>query len=438
MTPENANSQENVMSTTTFVSQRQATLIAPLLESVFAAYEGPAFAIQFWDCSIWYSNPSDTQFVLILRTEQAWRALSSSPDELSLAKKYIDGEIDVEGDLYLVVRSLPMIEHAIRTSVPTAAISLRSFVSAWADQIATFVRQGALHSHRRDAASIAHHYDKPAEFYELFLGDTMVYSCAYFRSLENSLDQAQRDKMHLICRKLDLTPGERFLDIGCGWGSLVLHAAENFDVSAHGVSLSQKQVEYAKRRIAVSKRSIQCDVSWSDYRDLEEVHMPFDKIASVGMCEHVGEKNIGAYFQQAYRLLHPGGLFLNHGITRSFSMSLKGPSFIDQYVFPDGELLTLTRMVKAAEDAGFEVRDVEDLREHYEETLHRWVDALSRYEYQAISLTDEKTFRTWKLYMTGSAEAFRRGDIAIHQMLLSRSEKGQSKSAKVREAWYRE
>jgi cyclopropane-fatty-acyl-phospholipid synthase len=438
MTPENANSQEKFMSTTAFVSQRQSTLIAPLLESVFRAYEGPAFAIQFWDCSIWYSNPSDTRFVLILRTEQAWRALSTSPDELSLAKKYIDGEIDVEGDLYLVVRSLAKIEHAIRTSMPTSAVSLHAYVSAWADQIATFVRQGVLHSHRRDAASIAHHYDKPAEFYELFLGDTMVYSCAYFRSLENSLDQAQRDKMHLICRKLDLRRDERFLDIGCGWGSLVLHASENFDVSAHGVSLSQKQVEYAKLRIAASKQSAQCDVSWSDYRDLDEVHMPFDKIASVGMCEHVGEKNIGAYFEQAYKLLYPGGLFLNHGITRSSSVNLRGPSFIDQYVFPDGELLTLSQMVKAAEDAGFEVRDVEDLREHYEETLHRWVDALNSCEYQAISLTDEQTFRTWKLYMTGSAEAFRRGDIAVHQMLLSRSKKGQSKSAKVREAWYRE
>lgn len=426
------------MSTTTFVSQRQATLVGPLLESVFSAYKGPAFAIQFWDCSIWYSNPSDTRFVLILRTEQAWHALSSSPDELSLATKYIDGEIDVEGDLYLALRSLPMIEHAIRTSVPPSAISLHSYVSAWADQIASFVRQGALHSHQRDAASIAHHYDKPAEFYELFLGDTMVYSCAYFRSLENSLDRAQRDKMHLICRKLDLKPKERFLDIGCGWGSLLLHASENFDVTAHGVSLSQKQVEYAKRRIAASKQSAQCDVTWSDYRDLDEVLMPFDKIASVGMCEHVGEKNIGAYFQQAYKLLYPGGLFLNHGITRSASMNRTGPSFMDQYVFPDGELLTLTQMVKAAEDAGFEVRDVEDLREHYEETLHRWVDALNSYEYQAISLTDEKTFRTWKLYMTGSAEAFRRGDIAVHQMLLSRSKKGQSNSARVREAWYRE
>jgi cyclopropane-fatty-acyl-phospholipid synthase len=176
MTPENANSQETSMSTVTFVPQRQATAAAPLLDSVFKDYEGPDFAIQFCDCSVWYSSPTDTQFVIILRTEHAWATLSTFPDELSLANKYIDGEIEVEGDLYLVLRSLPLIEDAIRSALPTSVTSLQSYISDLADQIAKFVRCGTIHSHKLDAASIAQHYDKPSEFYELFLGETMVYS----------------------------------------------------------------------------------------------------------------------------------------------------------------------------------------------------------------------------------------------------------------------
>jgi cyclopropane-fatty-acyl-phospholipid synthase len=265
----------------------------------------------------------------------------------------------------------------------------------------------------------------------------MVYSCAYFKDWQNSLDQAQSDKLDLICRKLDMKPRDRFMDIGCGWGSLVLHSIEKYGAIGHGVSLSREQVEYANKRIAQAHREDWAGIYWSDFRDLSEVHVPFNKLASVGMCEHVGLNHIDAYFKEAYKLLLPGGLFLNHGITRSAHVNPEGPSFIDRYVFPDGELLTLTEMIRAAENAGFEVRDVEDLREHYEETLHRWVDALCKKEREAVALTDYETFRTWKLYMAGSAEAFRRGDIAIHQLLLSKNAHGKSGAATVRERWYR-
>lgn len=435
------------MSSTAYGPTGQASVVSASLDGLFKDYAGPPFEIRFWDNTSWYSHAAERAFAICLRTAEAWQALCTSPDDAALGTRYIDGEIEVDGELYQALRALPSIEQTIRKNAVGSVAALRDTLMTVADRIGRFVQWGTLHSERRDAASIALHYDKPAAFYELFLGQSMVYSCAYFRSPARSLDEAQCDKMDLICRKLGLRAGERFLDIGCGWGSLVLHAREKYGASTVGVSLSRKQVDYAQRRIARSRSTLAwdtpsweglgCDVLLQHFRDLDAAQL-FDKIASVGMCEHVGRKQITDYFRRAYGLLAPGGLFLNHGITRSAGARLDRPSFIDKYVFPDGELLTLSEMVLAAEDAGFEVRDVEDLREHYEETLHRWADALSAHEQQAAALTDARTFRIWKLYMTGSAEAFRRGDIAIHQILLSRNDGGRSAGAKVREAWYSE
>ncbi|HTV09007.1 MAG TPA: cyclopropane-fatty-acyl-phospholipid synthase family protein [Candidatus Aquilonibacter sp.] len=413
----------------------QAESATPLLNPLFSHYSGPPFAIRFWDSTQWSSSELTPAFTLVLHTPTAWHTLSHTPDELALAEHYIDGHIDVEGDLYLALRAIPQIESSIRSADMTS-VPLRVYTAAIAGRMERFLHAGNQHSQKRDAAAIAYHYDKPPAFYELFLGPTMVYSCAYFRSPGNTLETAQRDKMDHICRKLALVPGERFLDIGCGWGSLTLHAAAQYGAAAHGVSLSQSQVEYARQRIAAAGQSANCNIYWSDFRDLDQVHTPFNKIASVGMVEHVGLKQIDAYFREAYQLLVPNGLFLNHGITRRAGTHRGGPSFIDRYVFPDGELLTLTEMIRAAEDAGFEVRDVEDLREHYEETLHRWVANLVAHRDEAIALTDTRTFRIWQLYMAGSAEAFRRGDIAVHQLLLSKNDQGHSAAARTRDPWY--
>jgi cyclopropane-fatty-acyl-phospholipid synthase len=413
----------------------QAESATPLLDTVFAHYAGTPFGIRFWDSTRWSSSNRDPAFSLVLHTPEAWRTLSHSPDELALASHYVDGDIDIEGDLYLALRAIAQIESAIR-SADLAAVPLRIYTSTIAGRLDRFLHAGLAHSQKRDAAAIAHHYDKPPAFYELFLGPTMVYSCAYFRSPANTLETAQRDKMDHICRKLALQRGERFLDIGCGWGSLALHAASRYGASANGVSLSSSQVDYARKRVAAAGDSVHCNIYRSDFRDLDQVHAPFNKIASVGMCEHVGLKRIDAYFREAYRLLLPNGLFLNHGITRRAGTRRGGPSFIDHYVFPDGELLTVTEMIRAAEDAGFEVRDVEDLREHYEETLHRWVANLNHHRDEAIALTNAKTVRIWQLYMAGSAEAFRRGDIAVHQLLLSKNDHGHSAAPRTRDPWY--
>lgn len=424
------------MSSAIVAPSGQAFSSSEVLHRVFSRYAGPPFAIRFWDGTRWDSSEDDPAFTLCLHSQEAWKTLSTSPDDLALGTCYIEGNIDVEGDLYMALRSLPQMEEALRDSLPAALLSVREHSLLLADQLNRLLHMGRQHSHLRDAASISHHYDKPPEFYEVFLGPSMVYSCAYFRSHLNSLETAQFDKMDMICRKLNLQPQERFLDIGCGWGSLVLHAREHYGALSHGVSLSQEQVRYAANRIEQRGQSAGCEIRWSDFRDLDEVHMPFHKLASVGMCEHVGHQRIDAYFREAYKLLLPGGLFLNHGITRRAGQRNRGLSFIDRYVFPDGELLTLTEMIRAAEDAGFEVRDVEDLREHYEETLHRWVAALTENEDGIVALTDRQTFRIWKLYMTGSAEAFRRGDIALHQLLLSRNNKGRSCASLTRDAWY--
>jgi len=425
------------MSATASLSFGQAATASTQLDRIFESYAGPAFAIRFWDGSVWISHDADATFGLCLRTEAAWRTLCESPDDVALGTKYIDGEIEVEGDLYLALRALPLLESAITKATPAPVQSFRQRSAAIAHQMHRLAHWGKVHSLHRDAASISYHYDKPPEFFRLFLGSSMVYSCAYFQSWSKTLDEAQTEKMDLICRKLDLRRDERFLDVGCGWGSLVLHAATQYGVIARGISLSEKQVNHAVRRISAQQPPPQCEVELMDFRDLAWQKARFHKIASVGMCEHVGLKHIGEYFQHAYSMLFSRGLFLNHGITRRAGASRSGPSFIDRYIFPDGELLTLSEIVSAAESADFEVRDVEDLREHYEETLHRWVAALNENESEAIALTDVPTVRTWRLYMSGCAEAFRRGDIAIHQLLLSKNDHGLSSAAKVRERWYR-
>ena len=425
------------MSATTALSFGLAATSSAQLDRIFEDYTGPGFSIHFCDGSSWVSHDANPTFGICLRTETAWKALCESPDNVALGARYIDGEIDVEGDLYVALRALPFLESAITKAIPASVQRIRHQSAVVANHMHRLAHWGRVHSQQRDAASISHHYDKPPEFFRLFLGSSMVYSCAYFQTWSKTLDEAQTDKMDLICRKLDLRRGERFLDIGCGWGSLVLHAGTKYGAISRGISLSEKQVNYAVRRINEKQQSPECEVEFMDFRDLAWQKARFHKIASVGMCEHVGLKNIGGYFHHAYSMLFPRGLFLNHGITRRAGVNRPEPSFIDRYIFPDGELLTLSEMVNAAESAGFEVRDVEDLREHYEETLHRWVAALNEGESEAIKLTDTATFRTWRLYMSGCAEAFRRGDIAIHQLLLSKNDHGLSSAAKVRERWYR-
>lgn len=264
----------------------------------------------------------------------------------------------------------------------------------------------------------------------------MVYSCAYFESAGDGIDTAQTQKLDYICRKLRLRAGERLLDLGCGWGGLLIHAARNYGVQAFGITLSIPQAEIAGQRIREQGLTDQCRVDVYDYRDLES-GAEFDKLVSVGMFEHVGEAMLPEYFRQAWLRLRPGGTFLNHGIASSAGFKRSGPSFIDKYVFPDGELVPIHVTLRAAELSGFEVRDVESLREHYALTLREWVRRLESKAEQAKNIVEDSTYRVWRLYMSGSAHAFKTSRLNLYQVLLSKPDHGQSRLPLTREDWYR-
>jgi cyclopropane-fatty-acyl-phospholipid synthase len=391
-----------------------------LLGALFADYPDAPFAIRSADGWSWQSSPNrPPACTLVLHTQQALHSLLTHPDELTLSERFIDGEIDVEGDLFAVFDPVDHILAAPRAhGLPGFALAC----SAAAEHL-LHARHGGI---ERDRRAIAYHYDLPVEFYRPWLGDNLVYSCAYFGDSATSLEEAQRAKLDLICRKLRLTPGDRFLDIGCGWGSLVLHAAEYYRVEARGITLSREQAATAAQRIAAAKLEGQCAAELLDYRRAPEMPVRFDKIASVGMFEHVGLRNLPRYFRVAFDLLKPGGAFLNHGIARTFTSPPRDNSFIEKYVFPNGQLVTFSDAISAAEAVGFEVRDVENLREHYERTLRFWVEGVRRNYTQLVACASEKTCRIWLLYMAGCAAAFRRGEIAVYQVLFSRPDRGRS------------
>jgi cyclopropane-fatty-acyl-phospholipid synthase len=307
---------------------------------------------------------------------------------------------------------------------------------------------GPRHTPVRDAAAIQFHYDVGNSFYKLWLDRRMVYSCAYFRTAEDTLDTAQEQKLDLICRKLRLKPGERLLDIGCGWGGLIMHAAEHYGVDATGITLSENQASLAQERIEQAGLASRCRVAIRDYRTLADGDA-YDKISSIGMVEHVGLSHLPVYFDSVYRALKPGGLFLNHGIVslgearprsvgeRIFRKFWRADAFIDKYVFPDGKLTATSQAIGAAEAAGFEVRDVESLREHYAMTLRYWVKSLEQKTQDATELVGAHTFRVWRLYMAASANAFTTAAINVLQTLLAKPDaRGRSNIPLTREDLY--
>jgi cyclopropane-fatty-acyl-phospholipid synthase len=340
---------------------------------------------------------------LTVRSPQALMNLVN-PSLGKLAKSYVEGEIDLEGNFRDVLRvgeSLVAREHSVYHQ--------RNRAWKW-----------WRHSRTADRRSIEYHYDVGNDFYALWLDRNRVYSCGYFKQPDDSLDLAQEQKLDHICRKLMLKSGERFLDIGCGWGGLVVWAVRNYGVKALGVTLSQGQYEYASKRIRELGLGDRCEVRLQDYRDIPG-NGRFDKIASVGMFEHVGKRNLPTYFDKMQQLLAPGGLVLNHGITtnslREAELGGGIGEFVDQYVFPGGELMHVVAVIEEMSRQGLEVWDAECLRPHYARTLWHWVDRLEARRDEARVLVGEKRLRTWLTYMAGSAHAFTRGWISIYQLL---------------------
>ncbi|KOU63057.1 cyclopropane-fatty-acyl-phospholipid synthase [Streptomyces sp. MMG1533] len=394
--------------------------------------------IRAWDGS--QAGPPGAP-TLVVRNRRAVRRLLWKPGELGLARAWVAGDLDIDGDLYagLDLISGLVWEHdedarslaqALRD--PEVRAAVRGLVVLAGSPLPPAppreeVRRPRRHLHTKgtDKRAISHHYDVGNDFYEIVLGPSMVYSCAYWSAPEadgGTLEAAQRDKLELISRKLGLTPGRRLLDVGCGWGSMAIHAAREHGVSVVGITLSQEQAAYARKRVADEGLTDRVEIRVQDYRDVADG--PYDAISSVGMAEHVGAERYLEYADVLHRLLKPGGRLLNHQIARPprrDESSYNVDEFIDSYVFPDGELAPVGTTVTQLERAGFEVRDVESIREHYALTLRRWVTNLEAEWARAVQLAGAGRARVWRLYMAASALAFEHNRIGVNQVLAVRA-----------------
>ncbi len=389
---------------------------AEIIRTVMTGYSGQV-AIRLWDGTLACGN-YDAPCVIVFKSTSGLRDLVLHRNLLRLADYYLSGEIDVQGDLaslfdlksHLSSLNLPpatrlkLIFKAIRLPGKSKIASIKSWRARFS-------------AHRNSQASISHHYDVSNDFYRLWLDPQMVYSCAYFHNEGQSLAEAQTDKLDIICKKLRLKPGQHLLDIGCGWGALAIHAARNYGVTVHGITLSKEQQAFALKRVRDEGLEQQIRIELCDYRDLPD-KARYDRVVSVGMFEHIGIKNFPVYFRKIKRVMKPDGLFLNHGIT-SVTGWQRTPltRFMNRYIFPDGELAKISTVVEAMEDAGFETLDVESLRRHYALTLRKWVAKLEKYRQQAIGHSSEVTYRLWRLYMAGCAYYFEEGSIGLHQVL---------------------
>jgi cyclopropane-fatty-acyl-phospholipid synthase len=391
--------------------------LAPVIEKVLGQ-ELPV-AVEAYDGTHVGDPQAETH--LVIRSRDALRRIVTSPGELGMARAYVAGELDVEGSIWDLL--------ALRDRMPDAKLDrdvlgdIVRELGGWR-QVRPLppppeevVLHGRRHSKARDAKAISHHYDVSNAFYRMVLGPSLTYSCAVFHDPSVTLEEAQEAKYELICRKLGLQQGMRLLDVGCGWGGMVMHAAERYGVTAVGVTISKRQAELAEKRVAEAGLSGRVTIRLQDYRDVPDG--PFDAVSSIGMFEHVGEARLAEYFAQLRSLVGERGRLLNHGISRPHGQGTRLPrrSFANRYVFPDGELHEVGRVVTHVQAAGFEVRHVESLREHYALTLRRWVDNLEANWDAAVAEVGEGRARVWRLYMAASALNFEAGRTQIHQVL---------------------
>jgi cyclopropane-fatty-acyl-phospholipid synthase len=421
------------------------------LERIFPAPR--AFDVRLWNGTALPGEPG-AKLTVVINSPGSLRRMIRLPIELSLGEAYLRGDFDLEGELWLAGPALEASRIAVRSPGELPGLARRWWRLPRRDTRerpsadgegthgygAAPARLEAPHqSPDWDREGIRYHYDAGNEFFSLFLDRRMVYSCAYFPTGRETLDQAQELKLDLICRKLRLGGDDRLLDIGCGWGALVIHAASRYGVTALGVTLSERQQELAVRRVREAGLEDRVDVRLMDYRDVRG--RTFDKIASVGMFEHVGRRRLPEYFDRAWRLLEPGGLFLNHGIAgrpRARSrvgaairravepVLVGGAKFRERYVFPSGDLVPVSEANLVAQQAGFEVRDVENLREHYALTLRAWASRLEERAPEAIRYGGVRMYRLWRLYMGIASWQFERGEFDLAQSLLQRPAGGPS------------
>lgn len=412
------------------------TLSRKILTELLGPIVDRDFAIRYWDGTIDRPVPPvEPSFTLVLRHPGSLRRMFLPPTERHIGEAYFNDDFDIEDDIEAATALESTMVERCRSPRRIARLArmmlgLPKERGAGPSELDPSLH-GKRHSTNRDTEAIRFHYNVGNEFYSLWLDRNMEYSAAWFRSEADSLDHAQEAKLDRICRRLRLAPGESFLDIGCGWGALVIHAARNFGVDATGITLSEEQARFARERIAAAGLESRCRIEVVDYREVPGKTL-YDKIASVGMVEHVGKAKLPDYYHHAARLLVPGGLFLLRGIVDLEPPSLGGPlghfirrrtSFIDSHVFPDGELVSPATLIGPAENAGLETRELESLREQYMLTLRRWVQRLEQNRDRAVELVGEATYRVWRLYMAGSAHAFDTGKIGLVQVLFGKQDR---------------
>lgn len=417
---------------------KRATL--SILDQLLPRHLMTDIGLRLWDGTLWPDGRVRPTTV-VLNFPGALRTIFASGTERGLGEGFLRDEFDIEGEIEPVLQlaenlGLTSISPFRKVLLATKLLQLPRSQTLRPRAPAKLV--GQPHSIERARAAVAYHYNASNEFYALWLDPRMVYSCAYFRDEKRDIEQAQFDKLNHICRKLRLKPGQKLLDVGCGWGALVLHASKYFGVDATGITLSQPQVELARQRIQEAGVSDRCRVELRDYREIKTGQ--YDAIASIGMFEHVGAALLPEYFERAFDLLWPGGVFLNHGIAYNATRPApKAGNFIETYVFPDGETVPLNLSLQHAEESHFEIRDVESLREHYALTLRAWVKRLEANRERAVQMTDEATYRVWRLYMASSAYGFATNRITVFQTLLAKNdERGHNNLPLTREDWYGE
>lgn len=379
--------------------------------------------LKLWDGTVMAASANEV-FSITLHQPWALRSALTPPISANAARAIAAGHIELGGDLESAIDAL----YSVMDDMPVGRMlklapllfQLPRYTPEAKDEIRTQL-QGKAHSPKRDRMAISYHYDQPVEFYRLFLDPELVYSCAYFEHGTESLADAQLAKIDYILRKVRLRQGQRLLDVGCGWGALIMRAAQRFGATALGITLSRSQQNEGSARIAERGLSGRAEIELRDYRELPK-DGSFDTVISVGMAEHVGRARLEEYFRSVYETLRPGGLFLNHAISDQSEGRVphKTDDFISRYVFPDGELEPISEVLAAAERVGFEVRDVENLREHYVRTLRLWSTRLRQHEKQARAIAGDAAYRIWDVYLAGSALGFSRGRLGLHQTLLAK------------------
>ena len=404
----------------------------PVAEALAQVLQAPV-RFQAYDGSV--AGPADAAVTIDVRSSKALAHLISAPGELGMARAYITGEMDITGaDHYTLLRQFAKQKIGDLTWSQRVSVlrSLGPEVLQWVEpppqEVGAKRYLSGLRAHTpgRDAAAISHHYDVSNRFYEWVLGPSMAYTCAVYPHADATLEEAQEEKFDLVCRKLGLQPGMRLLDVGCGWGGMAMHAARNYGVDVIAVTLSRQQAEWGQKAVAEAGLSDQVDIRFQDYRDVPEGG--FDRISSIGLTEHIGIAKLPSYAHRLAAKLAPQGRLLNHCITRpdDHSAPIAKRGFIARYVFPDGELPGVGKLVREFQRAGLELQHEENLRVHYAKTLHAWCDNLDAHWDEAVREVGQGTARTWALYLAGSRIAFERNQIQLHQLLFSRTTAGES------------